>query len=191
MAEALDSVVAAKELLIETAFKYNIDFKQRSFWINGTINEKMLRHVEACLSVLESDSNKTITVRINSPGGYCYEALAIVSRLRASKCRIKTEGHGHIMSAATLILACGHKRSISSLASFMYHEASGGIGGRVSEIQAWAAQYQREQELWSKTMAQFTNKDASFWQEAGKHTDKFYDCDELIEMGVVDKILPL
>lgn len=188
MAEQLDSVVAAKELLIESAFKYNIDFKQRSFWINGEINGKMLKHVEACLAILEADSNKTVTVRINSPGGYCYDALAIISRIRSSKCRIKTEGHGHIMSAATLILACGHKRSISKYASFMYHEASYAVGGRHTEAKAWVTQYEHEEQVWSEAMASFTKKPADYWLELGKHTDKFLTPDQLVETGVVDKI---
>lgn len=189
MAEhSIETLVALKELQAELALKHGLDFNQRSFWITGEISEKTLKHVEGCMSLLENDGSRTITVRINSGGGYCYDALAIISRLRASKCRIKTEGHGHIMSAATLLLACGHKRSISKWASFMYHEASYAVGGRHTEAQAWVAQYANEERVWAEAMASFTKMDADYWRELGKHTDKFFTPTELIELGVVDKV---
>jgi len=185
---SIDSVVAIKELQAELALKYNLDYQQRSFWINGEINDKMLKHVEGCLSLLEADSHKAITIRINSSGGEAYAALAIVSRIRASKCSVRTEGHGHIMSAATLILACGYKRTISKLASFMYHEASYWVGGRHSEAKAWVEQFEREEKNWAEAMASFTSKDSDYWLELGRHTDKFFTPTELVELGVVDKV---
>jgi ATP-dependent protease ClpP protease subunit len=189
MAEiSLDQVVAIRELQAELAFKHGVDTQQRSFWITGEINDKMLKHVEGCLAILENDSSKAITIRINSGGGECYAALAIVSRMQSSKCKIKTEGHGHIMSAATLILAAGYKRSISKWASFMWHEPTYGVYDRQSNAEAWVEQYKKELQNWCELMASLSNHDSDFWMEKGKHTDKFFSPEQLLELNIVDKV---
>jgi len=138
---------------------------------------------------LES-KNKTVTIKINSPGGDTYEAMAVVGRLRSSSCRIVTEGYGHIMSAATLILACGDKRKMSEFAYFMWHEAGYGLDGdRVSTHKATLKQVEREEKLWCDTMAKFSNKTSKFWEKTGKHIDVYYDAHELIELGVIDEVI--
>lgn len=189
MSTQLDTAVALLELQAELLFKQTLNLRERSFWITGEINDKTLKHVEACLGLLESENSKAITIRINSGGGECYPAAAIISRLRSSNCTIKTEGHGHVMSAACAILACGRKRSIAETCSFMFHESGYGVDGRHSEVKAWVEQFEREQLIMAKQMARFSSQPAEFWVEAGKHTDKFFSPSELIEMGVVDKVL--
>jgi hypothetical protein len=77
---------------------------------------------------MESEDKSTVTIKINSPGGSTYDAMAIIGRIRSAKCYIVTEGYGQIMSAASLILASGRKRRINKYAFLMWHEASYGVG---------------------------------------------------------------
>lgn len=188
VAASLDTVVSMMELRAELALKHGLDFQQRSFWILGEITDKMLKHVDACMGLLEQDNSKSITVRINSTGGEVYAGMAIISRLRNSKCKVKTEGHGACMSMAAVILAAGHKRSFSRLASFMWHEPQGAVVGRDSEIDAWVEQGKLEYKRTCEFLASVSNKDAEFWSEQGRHTDKFYTAETLVELGIVDKI---
>lgn len=185
---AIDQAVALLELQTELAFKHGLDLAQRTFWVNGEINEKMLKHVDACLNILENQSGKSVTMKISSMGGSSYDAVAIVSRMQSSKCKVHTEAHGCVMSAATLILAAGKKRSMSQYATFMFHESSYTVSGRHSENKAWVAQFDAEEQVWAEQMSKLSQKDQEYWAELGKHTDKFLTPSELLESGVIDRI---
>lgn len=175
-------------LQADMCLKHGIDFYSRTIQLIGPITDKTFKQVDAALSILERQSGAAITIRISSLGGECYAALAIVSRMRSSKCKVHTEAHGSIMSAATLILAAGRKRSMSSFATFMFHEAAYNVGGRHSEVQAWVEQFEREEQTWSKIMEKLTGTEASYWATLGKHTDKFFTPEALLEKGVIDKV---
>ena len=87
---------------LEYWFGKGVNFQQRIIQITGPIEPGLFDKVDAAMTVLEEDSRKAITIRINSEGGAVYEAMAIVGRLTKSSCQIITEGYGAVWSAATL-----------------------------------------------------------------------------------------
>lgn len=145
--------------------------------------------IDAAMSEFERHSKATVTIRIHSEGGSVYEALAIVGRLRQSKCHVVTEGYGSIMSAATLILACGDKRRISEFAFFMHHESYYGVEGRHQSNMATVKHYEREERMWCKWMEDFTEKDREFWYQTGQHVDEYFDAEQCVEIGIADEII--
>ena len=187
-AEHITTAAEVFMLQAELLLKYNLDVAKRTFWIMGEINTKTLKHVDACLSILETQGRQKVTIKLCSEGGEVDEALAIVSRMQRSPCKVRVEAHGQCMSAATAILAIGSKRSVSKYVTFMFHEASYGIEGKHSEIKPWIAQFDKSEATWAALMAEHSNKDASFWLEQSKHTDKFLTPAQLLEYGVVDEI---
>jgi ATP-dependent Clp protease protease subunit len=176
-------------LILEYAFEYNVNFKERTILISREIDEIEFNRVENALTEMESQNRKSITIRINSPGGQVYQAMAIIGRMKRSPCQIITEGYGHVMSAATLILAAGDKRKISPYTFFMHHEGSYGVEGRHSAIKDIVKQTDREEEKWCEWMGQFTKKPKSFWAKSGVRVDARFEADELLEFGVVDEIM--
>lgn len=184
----VDSKLTQAALILEYAFAYNVNFKERVITISREIDEAEFDRVDNALTELESQSRKSVTIRINSPGGQVYHALAIIGRMKRSHCQIVTEGYGHIMSAATLILAAGDKRKVSSYSFFMHHESSYGVEGRHSQIKDYVKQAEREEQKWAEWMSQFTQKDKSFWLKKGVGSDAYFDADELLKLGVVDEV---
>jgi len=138
---------------------------------------------------LERESKKSIIVRINSPGGDVYESLAMVGRMRSSKCQVITEGYGQMMSAAGFLLAAGNKRYMSKYAMFMWHESSYRAGGRHSTVKEYVNQLEVEERLFAKWMAEFTNQTAEFWYEKGRVKDYYLTADECLEFGIIDGII--
>ena len=145
--------------------------------------------LDAAMSEMEADSKKGITIRLHSPGGCVYEALAIVGRIKSSKCYVTIEGYGHMMSAAALILACGDKRKMSIYAFFMHHEASYRIEGRHGYIKAEVDQMDKEEEEWCKWMEEFTKESNSFWKEKGLHVNFYLDAKQCLKHGIVDELM--
>ena len=184
----LSHAVELLGLQAELCLKHGLDLHSRSIQMVGPINDKMFKFVDGALNILEQQSREGITIKISSFGGDCYAALAIISRMKKSTCNVHTEAHGCVMSAATLILAAGKKRSMSEYATFMFHETAYEVGGRHSEVQAWVANFEREERTWSDIMEKLTGTDSNYWLELGKHTDKFLTPQELLDKGVIDKV---
>lgn len=186
---SVDNKLAYASMVMNYAFEYGVNFDSRSITITGDIEHPLFETIDAALTILENEGKDSITIKIHSPGGDTYEALAIVARLRKSKCHIITEGYGHIMSAATLILACGNKRRLDKNAQFMWHEASYETGiKKVSQHEAQLLQIKKEEEIWAENMALYSNKNKKFWKDKGVGIDAYFNADELLKMGVIDEV---
>lgn len=186
---SVDNKLTHAALILEYAFAYGVNFKERTITISREIDDIEFDRIENGLTEMESQSRKAITIKINSPGGQVYQALAIIGRMKRSPCQIITEGYGHVMSAATLILAAGDKRRISPYTFFMHHEGSYGVEGRHSTIKDVVKQTDKEEDKWCEWMGEFTKKPKSFWAKSGVRTDAYFDAEELLEFGVVDEVM--
>jgi ATP-dependent protease ClpP protease subunit len=108
--------------------------------------------------------------------------------MKESKCHIVTRGYGHIMSAATMILAAGNKRYISKFAFFMHHETEYAIEGKHSDIKNEVHQTEIEEQYWSQWMSEFTKKSKAFWQKTGISKNAYFNSRQLVELGVADEV---
>lgn len=185
-----DKAFEVEKLRLEYLFENCIDLKYRIIRITGPIGDQTFEDFDIQLTELEKQNpRKSVTVRINSPGGSVYDALAIVGRMKASSCRIITEGFGHIMSAATMVLAAGDKRKISKFAHFMHHKSSYMLGGDHDSIVEEVAQMEKEEKLWSMWMSEMSNKSERFWYNSAKKKNFYMNAQEALEIGVVDEII--
>jgi ATP-dependent Clp protease protease subunit len=180
--------VDKEKLRLEYLFEQGVNFLDRVVQINEEINEQSFAFIDAALSELERDSKKTITVKINSPGGSVYDALAMVGRLKASNCRIVTEAYGHIMSAATLLLAAGKKRRMSKYCVFMTHQMTYYIGGSHAETKEEVDQVEKQERQWCHWMSELSKQDANFWYDKTYKKNFYLTPDECLEYGVVDEV---
>lgn len=181
--------IQLQEMNSEHLLEYGIDLQNRTYQLIGDIDEDKFAEVDAALSTLEAHGAGSIRIKVCSYGGSTHHALAIISRIRSSPCEIITEGFGAIMSAATLILACGNRRQMSEYGIVMHHEASYEVSGPHSVIAALVRQTDREEKMWAQIMEKFTKKDANFWLNSGKGGIDFYlDAKQCLEYGIVDEV---
>lgn len=184
-----NSDVEREILRLDYCFDRGVNFADRVIRITGEIEDSCsFGLIDAALSELERVSKKAITLKINSPGGSVYEALAIIGRIRASKCQIITECYGHAMSAASMIFASGDKRKMSKLSWFMDHETFYEVEGKHSTVVEAVKQAEREMQAWSKVMSEFSSESEDFWR-AMVHKSEFYlSADECLKLGVADEL---
>src|SRR5690606_3433905 len=78
---SVDNKLTYAALLLNYAFEYGVDFKNRTITITGEICQGWFDIVDAALTQMEQEGKSTVTIKINSPGGDTYEAMAIVGRL--------------------------------------------------------------------------------------------------------------
>lgn len=182
--------IEKEALRLEFCFEKGINIEDRIIQITGEILDNVsFDYLDAALTEMERKSGKAITLKINSPGGSPYEALAMIDRMRDSKCQIITKCYGHAMSAAGLILAAGDKRFIGSKSWFMHHEATYGAPvERHSMVKDYVQQMEREEVQWAKAMEEYTLKPEEFWKEAIDKHDFYLTAEECLEAGIVDEI---
>jgi len=178
-----------EQVYYERLLEDGIDLKNRTIRFTGEIESGSFDFVDAALTMLENDNSKAITIKINCPGGEVYESLAIIGRLKASKCRIITEAYGHCMSAAVLILACGDKRRMSHYSWLMHHKASYGLMGDHDRIVKEVEQMKREEKVWATWMEELTDKDAKYWEKSCEHKNLYLSAEQCFELGVIDEII--
>lgn len=184
----LDHAISLESLDLEFAFNHGFSMSSREILIDGAIDEDAFLEFDAKMTKLENQSQRSITIKINSEGGYPDIALAIVGRIKESKCRIITKGYGTVASAATIILAAGNIRKMSRFCTFMHHEASYGDVDRHSNMKHKIAQIEHQENQWAKFMEEFTNMPASFWLENGIGRDFYLTPEQCLHYGIVDKI---
>lgn len=182
--------VDKESLRLEYCFEKGINFLDRIIQVTGSIEDgSSFDYLDAALTEMERNSKKAITIKINSPGGSVYEALAMIDRIKDSKCQIITKCYGHAMSAAGLILASGDKRYIGSRSWFMYHEMYTGVAGTVADLRDQVEQVEREMKDWALCMEEFSKKPTEFWQTAAHKHDFHLNSQQCLEYGIVDGIL--
>jgi len=174
---------------IENLFTTGMCTKSRSLSLSGPIDESSFPAFDVRMTELENRSHDPITIRINSPGGSVYDALAIVGRLVASPCKVTTIGLGQVMSAATLILACGNTRLMSKYCMFMAHQSSYNIGGSHADVKDEVEQMEREEKLWANWMQDMSSKTKKFWLTKTHKRNMYLTAEECLKIGVIDSII--
>ena len=184
-----DAIIEAQRLHLEYAFYERVNFRNRRVLLTEDIEEDSFTFIDAALTELETNNDDPITIVINSFGGSYYEALAIVGRIRKSNCEIITEGYGKMMSAAFLILACGHKRKVNQFAWGMFHTISMGQHHSPAHyVESEAKHLMTEVNQMCEILAKFTKKPKRFWRGLAKKPDTYMSPDKLLQLGVVDEI---
>jgi ATP-dependent Clp endopeptidase proteolytic subunit ClpP len=181
--------VDKESLRLEFCFDRGINFKDRIIQITGEIvDQATFDYLDAAMTEMERGTKKGITIKINSPGGSVYEALAMVGRIERSKCHVTTECYGHAMSAASLLLIAGDKRIMSRRAWFMHHEISTGARGTVTEMKEFIQQISRELDSWAECMADYSSESKEFWLKAAHKQDFYLNAEECLKLGIVDEL---
>lgn len=159
----------------------------RRITIIGQIDDDSFEKFCTELTVFEEESSSRVELELCSEGGYVYNALAFIGRMRRSPCDIYVIGYGYVASAATLILAAGTKRFLSEEAWVMVHEDSLKMKGTVSESRNELNQIERQERQWNELMAEYCSGAAQFW--ANMKRDTYLSSSDCLRLGIIDKII--
>lgn len=94
-----------------------------SCYINGTIEDtdKYINLLEVLANMNEAD---TITIYIDSPGGYIHSAVTICTHILLCPGKVTTVATGTCASAGSLIWSAGHICKVTPTAALMWHMSS-------------------------------------------------------------------
>jgi len=109
--------------------------KQGIIYFSGEFNKENIDSVINDILYLNNEDNlKEITLIINSVGGECGEAFALIDAIEMSKKKIRIVGTGYICSCGLLTFMTGDERLISDKAMILSHQFSSGKAGKYHEL---------------------------------------------------------
>ncbi len=158
--------------------------------LSDEVNDATASLVVAQLLYLEGqDSEKDISLYINSPGGSVSAGLAIYDTMQYIKCDVSTICMGMAASMGAFLLSSGAKGKRYALpnSEIMIHQPLGGAQGQASDIKIAAEHILRTREKLNKILAENTGKPVE--QIAiDTERDNWLSAQEAMDYGIVDKV---
>lgn len=163
----------------------------RMILISEPISDTIARKVVSQVILMdEEDSEKPITVYVNSPGGSADSGFAIYDILQFVRSPVRSLCTGLCASAAVLcFLAADDERRFSLPNSrFLLHQPRTVVTGSASDIDIGATEIVRLRDRYNEVVAGVTGKDKETVEEDSDR-DFWLEADEALEYGLVDSVI--
>ncbi|MET9274854.1 ATP-dependent Clp protease proteolytic subunit [Kribbella sp. NPDC003557] len=167
-------------------------FEDRIIFLGTPITDEIANAVMAQLLCLQSmDSDRDISIYINSPGGSFTALTAIYDTVRYIKPDVQTVCLGQAASAAAVLLAAGtpgKRLALPNSRIIIHQPATEGTYGQSSDIEIQANEILRLRSLLEKMISEASGKDP---EEVSRdiERDKFLTAQQAIEYGLIDDVL--
>ncbi len=170
---------------------YSRLLKDRIIFLGEAIDEHIASLVVAQLLFLEAeDSDKDISVYINSPGGSVTAGMAIYDTMQYIKPAVSTICVGMAASMGAFLLSAGQKGKRYALpnAEIMIHQPLGGVKGQAEDIKIHAEWILKTREKLNRILSANTGQSL---EVIARDTDRdnFMSADEAMEYGLIDKVI--
>lgn len=183
--------------LLKLSLDHSVDLKTRTIYFVGEVELEFVTPVVQYLHVLSSPQycknqhNEPIKLIINSPGGSDDMAFFLYDAIQSCEAPVHTIGTGMVCSAATLILACGHKRFGTENLWLMTHKGSSVLSGDDDAVLSQAKLQNKIADRYWKLLERHTKKTALNWYRNSRdHGELWLNAEQSLEWGVIDEILP-
>jgi ATP-dependent Clp protease, protease subunit len=167
-------------------------FEDRIIFLGTPITDEIANAVMAQLLCLQSmDSDRDISIYINSPGGSFTALTAIYDTVRYIKPDVQTVCLGQAASAAAVLLAAGtpgKRLALPNSRIIIHQPATEGTYGQSSDIEIQANEILRLRALLETMIADASGKSM---EEVSRdiERDKFLTAEQAIEYGLIDDVL--
>lgn len=170
---------------------YSRLLKERIVFLGGPVTADSANSITAQLLHLEQeDSEKDITLYINSPGGSVTAGMAILDTMNFIKPDVSTICIGMAASMGAMLLSAGEKgkRYVLPNSEVMIHQPLGGIEGQASDIEITAAHILKIKKKLEDMLVEATGqKHEKIKQDMDR--DFWMDADQAKKYGIIDKII--
>jgi len=165
----------------------------RIIMLSDQVNDATASLVVSQLLYLESqDTEKDISLYINSPGGSITSGMAIYDTMQYIKCDVSTICIGMAASMGAFLLAAGAKGKRLALpnSEIMIHQPliSGGLSGQCTDIKIHSDHLLRTRKKMNEMLAENTGKPLEQIQQDTER-DNYMSAQEALEYGLIDKVI--
>lgn len=170
---------------------YSLLLKERIIFLGSPINDQISNLIVAQLLYLDNeDSERPISMYINSPGGAIYAGLAIYDTMQQVRAPISTVAVGVAASFGTVLLTAGTAGMRYALphATIHLHQPLGGAQGQATDIEIQAKEILRLREKLNKILVKHTKQPLEVI-ERDTERDFYMDGEAAVAYGLVDQVL--
>jgi ATP-dependent Clp protease, protease subunit len=172
---------------------YSLLLKERIIYLGTGINDQVANSIVAQLLFLNrEDSEKPISLFINSPGGQVYSGMAIYDTLQMVSAPVETYAVGLTASFGTLLLLAGTrgKRYALPHATVHMHQPLSGAQGQASDIEIAAKEILRIKAMLNGIIVRHTNMTED---QVLRFTDRdvYFTAEEAKTHGLIDHIIDM
>jgi ATP-dependent Clp protease protease subunit len=164
--------------------------QDRIIFLGTEIDSDVANIINAQLLWLNSTSDDEIALMINSPGGVCYDGLAIIDTMDYIQAPVTTQCVGMAASMGAVILSAGEKGCRFALphSRILIHQPLGGAHGQASDILIEAEQIKILKDELCGILAENSNQQI---EKVIKDCDRDYwmTAIEAKEYGIIDNII--
>jgi ATP-dependent Clp protease protease subunit len=164
---------------------------ERIILLGSEVRDDNANEVCAALLLLAAqDSDKDISIYINSPGGSVTAGMAIYDTMQFVNCDISTVAMGMAASMGQFLLTAGTrgKRYALPHARIMMHQPSGGMGGSATDIRIQAEQIMLIKRQLAELTAEQTGQSVAQIEEDSDR-DRWFTAEQAQEYGLIDRVM--
>ena len=184
------SILEERQLNVTQMDVFSRLMMDRIIFLGTEVNDYTANVIQAQLLYLDSvDSDRDISIYLNTPGGSVYAGLGIYDTMQFIRSRVATICTGMAASMGAVLLVAGEKGMRAALphSRVMIHQPLGGIQGQASDIEITAREilklkdelYQIISDHSGQTMEKIRqDADRDYWMTA----------DEALQYGMIDKV---
>lgn len=126
---------------------------------------------------------KTISLRINSPGGEVFDGVAIFNALKNHKATVNVSVDGIAASIASVIAMSGDTITMQRGSQMMIHDASGMCYGNASEMTTMAALLDKLSDTIAGFYAERAGGSLTSWRDVMR-AETWFSADEAVTAGL-------
>ena len=172
---------------------YSRLMRDRVILLEGEVHDSMANLIVGQLLFLESeDSERDITLFINSPGGSVTAGMAIYDTMQFIKPDVATYVMGQACSMGSLLAQAGAagKRFILPNARHMIHQPSGGTQGQVTDMEIYLREVQEMKKTLTNIYVKHNSQSKTFAQiSMDMERDKFMSAQQSVNYGLADRVI--
>lgn len=169
-------------------------YEKRSIYVTGEIDTWLIEISRIIHIINIEDKGKPIEERepikifIYTEGGDMLSTWNFIDVVNASKTPVWTINFGLSMSAGMLMLVSGHKRFALRHSTGLYHSGSAELGGTREQVESMQKWYDSLGKTTDKWFLDHCKIDQKLFNRK-KKTDWYMTAEEMLEYGIVDKII--
>lgn len=184
------SILEERQLNVTQMDVFSRLMMDRIIFLGTEVNDYTANVIQAQLLYLDSvDSDKDISIYLNTPGGSVYAGLGIYDTMQFVKSRVATICTGMAASMGAVLLVAGERGMRAALphSRVMIHQPMGGIQGQASDIEITAKEILK---LKDELYQIISNHSGQTMEKIRQDADRDYwmTAVEAQEYGMIDKV---
>ena len=184
------SILEERQLNVTQMDVFSRLMMDRIIFLGTEVNDYTANVIQAQLLYLDSvDSERDISIYLNTPGGSVYAGLGIYDTMQFVRSRVATICTGMAASMGAVLLVAGEKGMRAALphSRVMIHQPMGGIQGQASDIEITAKEILKlKDELYQIISDHSGQAVKKIRQDADR--DYWMTAEEALNYGMIDKV---